>query len=185
MLWKEGDSMGDMSHSLDWGQYGFLQKGDYAKAAENVRRFEEMVKMSAKGRASTGFALAKARYIVETEEWKVQDLAEDASDEEVFANGMSAVRLEDLRPRRRWRSGWRKKPPLRPKSDSAGGAHAGHGGAPPPPSEEDQSTKVMQQELAAHRRSRARKEEATPSSSCGRRSASRKRCGRRTAPPTR
>ncbi len=148
-LWKEGDSMGDMSHSLDWGQYGFLQKGDYAKAAENSRRFEEMVKMSEKGRASSGFALAKARYIIETEEWKVQELPEDASDEEVLANGMSAVHLGDLKTAEKMEKRLRDKTSASTKKESGGGSHAGHGGAPAPPSEEDQSTKVMHQELAA------------------------------------
>jgi tetratricopeptide (TPR) repeat protein len=148
-LWKAGDSMSDMSHSLDWGQYGFLQKGDYAKAAENIRRFEEMVKMSEKGRASSGFALAKARYIIETEEWKTQDLPEDASDEEVLANGMSAARLGDLETAEKMEKRLADKASSSAKSESSGGAHAGHGGAPPPASEEDRSTEVMQQELAA------------------------------------
>jgi tetratricopeptide (TPR) repeat protein len=148
-LWKSGDSMSDMSHSLDWGQYGFLQKGDYAKAAENVRRFEEMVKMSDKGRASTGFALSKARYIIETEEWKVQEMPEDASDEELFANGMSAVRLGDLGTAEKMEKRLAEKASASSKSESAGSAHAGHGGAPPPPSDEDQSTKVMHLETSA------------------------------------
>jgi tetratricopeptide (TPR) repeat protein len=148
-LWKNGDSMSDMSHSLDWGQYGFLQKGDYAKAAENVRRFEEMVKMSDKGRASTGFALSKARYIIETEEWKVQEMPEDASDEELFANGMSAVRLGDLGTAEKMEKRLAEKASASSKSESAGSAHAGHGGAPPPPSDEDQSTKVMHLETSA------------------------------------
>jgi hypothetical protein len=148
-LWKSGDSMADMSHSLDWGQYGFLQKGDYGKAAENVRRFEEMVKMSDHGRASSGFALAKARYIVETEEWKVQEMPEGASDEELLANGMSGVHLGDLATAEKMEKRLAEKASASSKSESAGSAHAGHGGAPPPPSEEDQSTKVMQQEMAA------------------------------------
>jgi len=147
-LWKTGDSMGDMSHSLDWGQYGFLQKGDYAKASEGIRRFEEMVKMSDQGRASSGFALAKARYIIETEDWKVQEMPEGASDEELLANGMSAVRLGDLAVAEKMEKRLAEKAAAASKSDSFG-AHAGHGGAPPPPSEEDQSTNVMRQELAA------------------------------------
>lgn len=148
-LWKSGDSMGDMSHSLDWGQYGFLQKGDYAKGAENVRRFEEMVKMSDHGRASSGFALAKARYIIETEEWKVQEMPDGASEEELLANGMSAVHVSDLATAEKMEKRLAEKASASSKSESAGSAHAGHGGAPPPPTEEDQSTKVMQQEMAA------------------------------------
>ena len=39
-LWQPGDSVGDMVHSGDWGQYGFLQLGDYAGARERIRAFE-------------------------------------------------------------------------------------------------------------------------------------------------
>ena len=35
-LWQPGDSPGDMAHSGDWGQYGFLQLGDYAGARERI-----------------------------------------------------------------------------------------------------------------------------------------------------
>ena len=38
----------------------------------------------------------KARYIIETEEWKVQPVADDASAETILANGMSAVKTGDL-----------------------------------------------------------------------------------------
>jgi tetratricopeptide (TPR) repeat protein len=148
-LWKSGDSMGDMSHSLDWGQYGFLQKGDYAKAAENVRRFEEMVKMAGNDRANWGLALSKARYIIETEEWKVQEMPEGASEEELLANGMSAVRLGDAVTAETMEKRLAEKASPKAESASAGGAHAGHGGAPPPPSEDDLGTKVMHQEMAA------------------------------------
>jgi tetratricopeptide (TPR) repeat protein len=148
-LWKTGDSMSDMAHSLDWGQYGFLQKGDYGKAAENVRRFEEMVKMAGNDRANWGLALSRARYIIETEQWKVQDMPEDASDEELLANGMSAVHLSDLKAAEKMEKRLADKASASAKTETAAGAHAGHGGAPPPPSDEDLSTKVMHQELSA------------------------------------
>ena len=35
-LWQPGDVPGDMSHSGDWGQYGFLQLGDYAGARDRM-----------------------------------------------------------------------------------------------------------------------------------------------------
>ena len=37
-LWQPGDVPGDMSHSGDWGQYGFLQLGEFAGARERTRR---------------------------------------------------------------------------------------------------------------------------------------------------
>ena len=47
-------------------------------------------------RAESGLARTRARYIVETEEWKVQPMPESASEEELLANGISAVRTGDL-----------------------------------------------------------------------------------------
>jgi tetratricopeptide (TPR) repeat protein len=108
-----------------------------------------MVKMSENGRASSGLALARARYIVETEEWKVRELPEDATEEEILANGMSAARLGDLKTAEMMEKRLADKSAGSGKAESGGGAHAGHGGAPPAPSEEDLSTRVMHQELAA------------------------------------
>ena len=42
-LWVPGDKAGDMTHSLDWGQYGDLQLGDYDKAALSIKRMEGIV----------------------------------------------------------------------------------------------------------------------------------------------
>ena len=53
-LWRPGQSMGDAIHSLDWGQYGDLQKGDYEKARLWIDRIETM---SSQG----GFAEGGAR----------------------------------------------------------------------------------------------------------------------------
>ncbi len=43
-LWKPGDAMGDATHALDWGQYGDLQLGDYAKAHLWIERIESMAR---------------------------------------------------------------------------------------------------------------------------------------------
>ena len=42
-LWEPGDALGDAVHALDWGQYGDLQRGDYAKARLWMERLSEMV----------------------------------------------------------------------------------------------------------------------------------------------
>ena len=42
-LWQPGDALGDAVHSLDWGQYGDLQRGDYAKARVWIERIAAMV----------------------------------------------------------------------------------------------------------------------------------------------
>jgi tetratricopeptide (TPR) repeat protein len=152
-LWQPGDSPGDMAHSGDWGQYGFLQLGDYAGARGRIKAFEEMAETTKNARATSGLTLVRARYIVETEEWKVQDIAENASGSTVFANGMSGVGTNDLATAEKMlaRLATMAKVPAAP----GGGAHADHGGAPavPPPalglSEGDKASRIMHHELAA------------------------------------
>lgn len=144
-LWKPGDSMSDMAHSLDWGQYGYLQEGDYAKGRWGIARFEEMVQMAPQDRATSGLALARGRYIVETEEWKVAPMPEGASEEEIFANGMSAVKTGDLATAEEMEKRLSK---LAGAKTEGGGAHAGHGGAPAM-SQENKTAQVMDKELAA------------------------------------
>jgi tetratricopeptide (TPR) repeat protein len=149
-LWKPKDSMGDMAHSLDWGQYGYLQRGDYEMARKNIARFEEMVAMEAQERASSGLALAKARYIIETQEWKVQAMPEDASESALLANGISAARTGDLMTAEAMAARLGDK--AKPKSEghaSEGGGHAGHGGTPPPSADEVAASRVMQLEVEA------------------------------------
>ena len=106
-LWQPGDPLGDAVHALDWGQYGDLQRGDYAKARLWIERLADMVEHEgfaaggARGAAGTERAkgalpLLKARYVVDTEEWKVGPISEDASTHELLATGLSAARTGDL-----------------------------------------------------------------------------------------
>ncbi len=95
-LWQPGDVPGDMSHSGDWGQYGFLQLGDYAGARERIQAFEWMAEATKNQRAIGALALVRARYIIETEEWKVQPVAESDSNATILANGFSAVKTGDM-----------------------------------------------------------------------------------------
>lgn len=162
-LWRPGDVPGDMAHSGDWGQYGFLQLGDYAGARERIRAFEEMQATTKHPRAAAVLALVNARYIVETEEWKVQPVAADAPPETVFANGMSAVKLGDMATAQKMADLLAARGPAALGGASAG-AHADHGPAaaptsspaarPPGPApaggpDAGKSTSVMQKELAA------------------------------------
>jgi tetratricopeptide (TPR) repeat protein len=105
-LWAPGQSMGDAIHALDWGQYGDLQLGDYAKARLWIERIEQMSEQGgfleggARGsagaaRAVSTTALVKARYIVETEEWSVGEITEETSTQELLATGLSGARLGD------------------------------------------------------------------------------------------
>ncbi len=152
-LWEPGDVPGDLSHSGDWGQYGFLQLGDYAGARERMKAFEEMAQLSKHQRAIGALALIKARYIVETEEWNVQAIADNASNETILANGFSAVRTGQLATAEKMEAMLAAKAKAAPGEDAAGGAHADHGGAPPAPApgggDGGKSVRVMYREMAA------------------------------------
>ena len=105
-LWVPGDALGDAIHSLDWGQYGDLQRGDYAKAWIWIERLEAMVENDgfevggARGEAGSARArnsapLLKSRYIVETEEWEVREPTDDMRTNELLAIGLSAAHTGD------------------------------------------------------------------------------------------
>jgi hypothetical protein len=125
-LFRPGDSPGDMAHSGDWGQYGFLQLGDYEQARERIRLFEELATTTKNPRLTGVVALTKARYIIETEEWNVQPLADDASDETVLANGISAVRTGDTTTADKMLAQLEKKAMAAPGGQTAASAHADH-----------------------------------------------------------
>lgn len=152
-LWEPGDTPGDMAHSLDWGQYGFLQRGNYAKARENIETFEWMLETTKQARARGGLTLVRARYIVETEEWKVQDLADDASNPEILANGISAARLGNLAAAEKAEAMLASKVKTGAAAAEADPhAHHGPAAAGPPPgelTEGEKSAIVMHREVAA------------------------------------
>ncbi len=96
-LWDEGQPVNDMVHSLDWGQYGDLQRGDYGKAREWMAELDDLVERTGdEGRGRRTVPLLRARYIVETEDWETRDVNDDTSGAEALATGISAVRLGDL-----------------------------------------------------------------------------------------
>jgi hypothetical protein len=157
-LWQPGDVPGDMAHSGDWGQYGFLQLGDYAGARERIAAFEWMAETTKNQRASGALSLVRARYIIETEEWKVQPVASDASNETILANGISAVKTGDLATAEKMEQLLASKVKAAPASAAgAGGAHADHGAeatakpAPPAPmgggSDAGKGVRIMHKEL--------------------------------------
>ena len=96
-LWEPGDSVGDTVHSLDWGQYGDLQLGDYAKARTWIERLEMVARESdGQARAVSSLPLLNARYVLETEEWNTLPVRDDSSAHELLATGISAVKTGDL-----------------------------------------------------------------------------------------
>ena len=101
-LWEPGDSVGDAVHSLDWGQYGDLQRGDYDKARLWIERLEQLIAESdGQARAVNTLPLVNARYVVETEQWRIDPVTDDSSAHELLASGLSAVRTGDLAAARR------------------------------------------------------------------------------------
>ena len=96
-LWTPGDSVGDTVHPLDWGQYGDLQLGDYAKARTWIERLEMVARESdGQARAMSSLPLLNARYVVETEEWETLPVTDDSPAPELLATGISAVKTGDL-----------------------------------------------------------------------------------------
>ena len=96
-LWEPGDSVGDTVHPLDWGQYGDLQRGDYAKARTWIERLETVARESdGQARAVSSLPLLNARYVVETEGWKTLPVTDDSPAHQLLATGISAVKTGDL-----------------------------------------------------------------------------------------
>ena len=96
-LWDPGERVGDMVHSLDWGQYGDLQRGDYAKAREWIAELDDMVERTGDTARGMGTVpLVRARYIVETEEWDTREITDDTPSSELLATGISAVHTGEL-----------------------------------------------------------------------------------------
>ena len=96
-LWEPGDSIGDMVHSLDWGQYGDLQRGDYDRAALWIERMEGIRERA----GDHSFAMAilpqvKARMAIEREAWEPKPVTDDSHATELLATGLGAVQTGDL-----------------------------------------------------------------------------------------
>jgi hypothetical protein len=158
-IWQNGDVPGDMVHALDWGQYGFLQMGDLPGARRAVELFDQMVELTKHQRAIGATALVKARYIIESEEWKVQPVADSASNETILANGMSAVKTGDLATAAKMEALLAAKAVAATRDATpAPNAHADHGAAPAAPapvpagpvnSDAGKSVRIMHKELVA------------------------------------
>ncbi len=96
-LWVPGDAASDMTHALDWGQYGDLQLGDYERAAMWIERMEGVVERNpGQERVASALPRVKARMILETQQWKTMPVTDASSDPELLATGISAVHLGQL-----------------------------------------------------------------------------------------
>lgn len=96
-LWEPGDMAGDMTHALDWGQYGDLQLGDYDRAGMWIERMKGIVERNpGQQRVVEALPRVKARMIIETQQWEITPLRESSLDTELLATGLSAIHLGDL-----------------------------------------------------------------------------------------
>ncbi len=129
-LWQPGDSVGDMAHSGDWGQYGFLQLGDYAGARERMQAFEAMAATTKQARFTSALTLMRARYTIETEEWTVPPVSEKDNPQTLVAAAFSAVRTGDLSTADKIGSWLAARAKAQPAGAAAEpNAHADHGAA--------------------------------------------------------
>ena len=96
-LWEPGDSVGDMVHALDWGQYGDLQRGDYERAELWIERMEGIRERAGEQQPASGtLAQVRARMVIEREAWSPLPVTDESAPVELLANGLSAVQADDL-----------------------------------------------------------------------------------------
>ncbi|PCJ23426.1 MAG: hypothetical protein COA96_11795 [SAR86 cluster bacterium] len=96
-LWKPGDTVGDLNHSSDWGQYGDLQLGDLETSMNWIARAEEVLKNNPNDRRSINTVrIMKSRHIIESQHWSTQPFTDDLNANELLALGLSAARLGEL-----------------------------------------------------------------------------------------
>jgi len=96
-LWQPGDTVGDLNHSSDWGQYGDLQRGDLETSKVWIARAEEVVKNNPGDMRSAGTVKTLlARHIIESQNWQTRELTDDMNANELLALGLSAANLGEL-----------------------------------------------------------------------------------------
>lgn len=97
-LWKPGDRPNDLNHASDWGQYGSLQLANYDEAKQWLKKAEQVLKNNPDdSRSKNTLRAMRARYIVESQQWKTQKISDDTNEDELLAIGMSAVNLNDFK----------------------------------------------------------------------------------------
>ncbi|MDT8428905.1 MAG: hypothetical protein RQ757_09080 [Pseudomonadales bacterium] len=96
-LWQPGDRPNDMNHSSDWGQYGDLQLGDYARARRWIDKAQQVQQDNPDdARSANTVKEVEARYIIETRQWQLAPITAQTSAAELLAIGMSAANLGDF-----------------------------------------------------------------------------------------
>ena len=95
--YEPGDRLDDMVHALDWGQYGDLQRGDYARAAGWIEIMEGIAERAPDNDlAAMRLAGVKARYAIEREDWQGEPVTDRTSPTQLLAFGLGAVHTGDF-----------------------------------------------------------------------------------------
>lgn len=95
-LWEPGDFVGDMVHSLDWGQYGDLQRGDYDRARQWIERMAGVLdKADGHEWAVAALPRVKARLAIETESGQTWPVTDESAAPVLLATGIGAARNGD------------------------------------------------------------------------------------------
>lgn len=96
-LWKPGDTVGDLNHSSDWGQYGDLQLGDLETSNNWIARAEDVLKNNPGDRRSASTVrIMKARHIIESQHWQTREFSDELDANELLALGLSAAKLGEI-----------------------------------------------------------------------------------------
>jgi len=93
-LWQPGDAVGEQNQATDWGQYGDLQMGDVSRSELWIERAEETLSENpGDTRSINTLKTVKARHIIETEQWEIEELNDELSGDQLLAMGLSAINL--------------------------------------------------------------------------------------------
>ncbi len=96
-LWRPGDAVGEQNHASDWGQYGDLQRGDIERSLLWISRAEETLSENpGDNRSINTLKIMQARHTIETQNWKLTELTDDLSADQLLALGMSAANMDEL-----------------------------------------------------------------------------------------
>ena len=96
-LWQQGDAVGEQNHSNDWGQYGDLQLGDIERSNQWIARAAKTLSENpGDTRSNSTYKTVMARHTIETEQWRIEELTDELSGDQLLALGLSAVRLGEL-----------------------------------------------------------------------------------------
>ncbi len=96
-LWKPGDTVGDQNHSAAWAQYGDLQLGDLEASQMWIGKTEQtLAENPGNKRSINTLKTMRARHVIESENWQLQDLHDELTNDELLALGLSAAHLGEL-----------------------------------------------------------------------------------------